>query len=376
MIRLIFAFRDIKKNIRSVLFFSLQIGVLVVLITVIASNIGSYINYYVQLTKLDKYSLTMFDTYYRDSVLNTEFGNIDSSESDSQETLEEYLLENKGFSYIDGVKITKNKNIDLIIGIGAFASTYSYGKNNQTSMLIGSKVSNFGVGDTVIVGEEKNKYTIGGILPENSSFFMKSALMNLDDKVLLLMSYEEFNNEIFKYMSSKDREFYSMIIQTNFKAIDSNENDILKITDEINNSNLIKVVPKNYNDLLFNQNNMMKSNITFFLIIVLAAIIFMGIGLTYNLLSVVDNNMQEYTISLIYGETMKGLYIRAFIYVLFIIGPPTLFAFTFLNFTGIVGKVSLVSQSSLILILSVIISIIPIRRIDINNIVLYLRRDV
>lgn len=260
--------------------------------------------------------------------------------------IEKCFAQNKASSFIETFRIKEHNGISVIVGVGMFGHIYGYDYNDKIKVLIGSKVSELNVGDSFEIGDlNKINLTISGRLFEGASFFRKSILSNLDNSILILMPYSDFIN-IFGNADHSISSSRKMILISNLNLINSNQYEVDAVSKEINSSSEIRVVPINYNNYIMEQLNKLKDNISFFVIVIIGFFAFMSIGIINNLLTLVDNNLTEYSIGLLYGGTINEVYMRIFFYVLFIVAPSFFIAFSLINMVKIIGSISLIIQFS------------------------------
>ncbi len=123
------------------------------------------------------------------------------------------------------------------------------------------------------------------------------------------------------------------------------------------------------------QLNKLKDNISFFFIVIIGVFAFISIGLINNLLTLVDNNLTEYSIVLLYGGTIREVYMRMFFYVFLIVAPSFFIAFNLINIVEIVKSIPIIMQFFAIITISIIISLVPICKLRKQNMLYFLRRD-
>ncbi|QNU66436.1 hypothetical protein EHE19_016455 [Ruminiclostridium herbifermentans] len=308
--------------------------------------------------------ITGFNIYYSDNV------DSDGELNQKDETvIRDMFKDNRAYSFVDGIRTEKLKGVPIIIGVGAFGRAYGYPSSSEITAFKGSNIKNIEVGENFSIGN--TNVVIKEELPFGASFFRKAYLNKLDDCILVIMPYSKFET----LFTGDDLNFYKMLIRTNLNLIDASDSEVEDITNAINNTKQNKVIPISYNNYLTEQYNEKKNNIYFYTIIIISAFIFISYGVFKNLLNLVDKNITEYTVNILFGATIKDIFIRNFFYVMIIIGPSILISFFFINAVRIIGKTDILLQIAVIILISILVSLVPHSRISRNYLLNNLRRD-
>ena len=288
MLQIRLALKDIIKNLSSIIFFIIQITIFTIFAIIVLDGLNSSINYNKSYEKINNYNITGFKPYY-----SNEDSYKLSDELISYTTIEKKFAENKALSFIDIIRIKKYSDIKVIIGIGMFRDVYDFKSNEDISVLIGSDVKGIKPGDSFELGDKETvKLTISEYMKPNSYFFQNNYLSSLDRSILILMSFSDFSDIFFNSNHNyREVSHRKMILNTNLKLIDPTFDELEGVIDEINYSNEIVVIPIDYNDYILDRSIENKENITFFIIVIIGAFIFLSIGIVNNLLSLVDNNL-------------------------------------------------------------------------------------
>lgn len=370
-----FVRRDMRKTFFSMLFFFFQVLLATIIAAIVTYNIGGYLDYYQTFQKINEYHMTSYRTFYRDIMQSNQELKEIRGETIDYPLLELYLQENKGFSFVTGIKLKNTRDVDVIVATGNFGKVYNYGDCEEIICAVGNKVQGVQVGDRVETEMGSIEALVSNILPRNAGYFSNSAFISLENKILLLVPYDLMKEDFLNKAEERKREFYMTNLIANFKGVNLNEREIELLTEELNQSKQVRIIPASYNRILLEQNDFMKHNLLFFSIILVIAIGFIGIGFAYAILELIEKNMREYVITLLYGETIVGIYIRNILYIVSAITIPILFGGIFLNITKVVEHVPFLTQIVIIVGLSFCFSIIPIIRITPTTLIRFLRRD-
>jgi hypothetical protein len=358
------AMKDVKKNLTNIIFFVFQLTFCIIFFVVVMSGIVDQFFYQKTYDKIMNSKITGFNIYYSD---NNDFG--DDLNQNDETAIRDMFEDNRAYSFVDSIRIEKFKDVPIIIGIGAFGMVYDYYPSSEITAFKGSNLKNIEVGENFIIGNANA--VIKEELPFGASFFRKGYLNKLNNCILVIMPYSKFET----VFTGDNMNFYNMLIRSNLNLINASDSEVDDITKAINNTKQNKVIPISYNDFLTEQYNEKKNNIYFFTIIIISAFIFISYGIFKNLLNLVDKNLTEYTVNILFGATIKDIFIRNFIYVMIIIGPSILISFFFINAVGIIGKINISLQIVVIILISILVSFVPHCRISRNYLLNNLRRD-
>ncbi|SES70163.1 hypothetical protein [Anaerobranca gottschalkii] len=362
--RIYYALKDIKKNILSIIIFMGQLVIFTFFLLIVINELFNVYSYGKNMEKLYDYNLVYFNTYYHP------LGTKVTEKVDT--TLKEVLDDKKrAYSIIENFPVQDIQNIKTVVALGNFQEIYDinlekddFDNQSKIPALLGRNVKNVKVGDEFSLNLLDKKVVIVGELPKNSSYFKRQMEESLNNSILILSSYEGLG--LLRYHNVEQ-------IITNITFVDP---DIKEINDFINNmeeSNL-SFTPNYFNDTVSKLYRQNKTNILFFFTFFLFTFAFSILGILSNLITLVDKNLQEFAVHLLYGGTLADLYWRTYIYVASMIFLPLLASLYLLEQTGL----KFFSNLTMLIwggILIGLISLYPLWKLKNKDLVFYLRRD-
>lgn len=361
---LYYALKDVKRNLISIIIFIFLsiIFIFYIYFSVYQLQKNQQFGYYIK--KLSDYNFVNFNVYYKDNEM------VKPSPEIIQMLTE--VLDNKqqGFTVIDDLELPEDPDLNIVIGLGRFGEIFELNANKKstdTRVLIGSKMEDLHVGDTIQFGmNQGEKLVINDQLPINSSYLNKQFSVSLDNSIVILTTFENFYKNYPAYHIDR--------IIGNVSLLNPSDDEINKFVEIISENSNFYVSPYLFNKTApaIHRETMMNS--LFFLLFFLFTIIFISVSIISSLLLLIDDHLQEYAIHRIYGATQIDLFWRTIIFILFIIVFPLFFAFIL---TRMIAPEQLSPFNIILIGIIVIISLsyFPIRKLKMHDMTFYLRRD-
>lgn len=363
--------KDVKNNISFIVSFYIQllIAVFFILISISQLTYDSDLNEYLSSIK-DKGIIT-FKSYYSESNIVKDFN------QDTYEILKNILDENRyAYSYILRCKVEEYPDKNICIFLGNFDDVFNFREKNNDNDIkayLGSNIKDIDINDNFEFGYKKFKNIgVSNNLNKNSFFYHRNFKIDLDDEIVVVMSYEELYYLFGEIINQE------IIQNLNFVKYDKNIMD--NYLDIINNSETIYVVPNNSYDLYMDNYAFSFYNDLFFFLFFMIFLVFTVCGILVNLITNIDKNFREYSIHMIYGATKRKIFSRITLYTVLIIFPVVIFITPFIYISEIFYKYSFIELCIVSTIASIIFLIIvllyPISKISRKNLLNYYRRDI
>ncbi len=219
--------------------------------------------------------------------------------------------EDSAYSFIENARLQGFPDLNLVIGIGQFAKMFGIDEykmdldSKDNYIFIGAELNDLEIGEEVKFGSYKTHVgRVDGRLNKGAFYSRQTNYINLDNSVVILMSFEDFAK---KFMA---HDFF--ILLNNLYLIAPNVEEIDNIVRVANSIGKITLIP-NSTSLQNEFDEVYKSgfiSIMFFTQFMISAIIFSVVGLFSSLHIMINRNIGEYIIHKIYGATQKDLNFR------------------------------------------------------------------
>jgi hypothetical protein len=364
-----FLTKDIRKNYKKILFFSIQFFIIALYSLFLFLYLFESINKFRLFKDIDSESITAIQIYSksfdRPEILPTpELENL-FSVSDSLSYVTDFIYDESGV----GTR--------LVIGIGGFGRFYGFHNGDEPLLLAGSNVRSFSVGETITIGSSfVTQLALDKRLPGNSSYFNVSGryinIENLDDSILLLLSYEDFMH----YYRPNLYNLFGEGIKRNLLIRGTGNLFIDALVEEINRDVNIEAVPFNASESIELALDSEWRWLAFYVPLIFGAFLFLGLYLVIHIVILAETNLTEYVITLLYGETLSGVFMRMLFFSLSIFTIPVFLVSLIYNGFGIGPTIGFFIQAFVIIIPSCLIALIQYIKLNSKNMFQILRRDV
>lgn len=358
--QVLFGLKDVKKNSLIILIFIFQLSIILVFSFLIFTNLLYNLNYSNTLNKLNQLSLVNYTISYPDKYYD--------KSSLSQTLLKSCFNSGDAYTFIEGVSVNEASNVQTIITIGATDKLYNFNFTDKPyTVFIGSEVDALDVGQKITIGtKNKIELTIDERFNNNTMFLRNTYLSDLNNYIVINLSFNDFF-ETFYLEGPIKYSFYDHLVLVNVDDVLVHE-----ITKEINSNNGLLAYPRDYNSMLKRSNTEQLFNTLFFCVLILIVFFFTFVGIVCNTLNLIDKNLKTYAIHMMAGCTLIEIYSRLMSYLFCITIPPIIFSSTIINYMGIL-KLPFINVIILILLVTLVLSLIPIYTLKNSNMLSFLR---
>ncbi len=280
--------------------------------------------------------------------------------------------EKKAYSILTSVRFEGLENTPVVMGVGAFDEVFNLEKYNKvrtdstdSTIWIGSKVKSVHVGDVLQYGTvKKEKSIIEGRLPANSTYILREAMMSLDESIVILTSKQKMN-ELHSY-------YYMDELMRNSVLFDVNSDEIAEYILRMNQQGTT-LSPISFNQQLHEHYGSLYKNAILLTAFYLITSLFVFVSLTINTIQLIEQNLQEYAVHLLYGARLESIFQRIMVYLLGMIIPPISLALSVLFLMGS-GLAYVYWGIGFCMIIPLVISLIGLSRLKSSNII-YVARE-
>lgn len=369
--QLFFAFKDIKRNKKMVTFFIFQMTLSMFFIFICIFQLIDIKKFKMLAERVDKFEPTYFKSYYNEEILTIDTNMI--------ELLEDLINKNpRAYTFFSSGS-REYPNLGVYIVFGKFIDVFDLKPQEVdeitgTQAFIGCNVSNLKVEDYINVLFEFDKQEmvkITGRMSNGASYLPTSSYMyNLDNSVIV------FTNKKIDLINFTSFTFERLI--SNVCILGYDEKDVENFVKEVSKTKGLYMLPQNFSEILNSKySRIIESNI-FFLILFVFIFLFTFIGIITNVMNLLNRNLREYAINVLFGSRMGQIYLRIIIYISFLIITPFLITLFFMKFMQIVAYMSTIYYFilfSIAIVSILLISLFPILRLSKIDLNLSLRRD-
>ncbi len=264
---------------------------------------------------------------------------------------------NEAYSIINFYSLEDYAEYNVIITLGAFDEVFGLNKlynkeNDETICYLGSNVKGLEIDKTVNFGQLGNGYAkIVSRIPKRMNYMIGERVEAFDNTIVI-----STNIEYFKEL------FYPLGIIDNTTFINPSDDFLKSYVRALENASghyepsSLNQYAKSIKKFLIDDG--LSASILFFFVL-----IFVFINIVIIILQIIDSNMREYSIHLLYGATFKDIFIRTF-FTISVIIAPTIFIFNNFFSALLIGKKLSIPAIILIYIVStLLLSIVSLWKI-------------
>ena len=350
----LFSLKDIKMKKYIIILLIIEMIFTVLLLSFTSTQAFIGINQESEINKLKEMNIFNFNLIDKEGTYNE----IISSK------IIDKLNKNEAYTIIDMYSLENYPDYKLVITLGAFDKVFGldkfyYKKEDETIAYIGNGVKGISTNDIISFGAlGKGNAKVVSDIPKNMNYILGERVKSFEDTIVI-----STNLNYFKTL------YYPMaIIGGTYFINPSNE-----FLQEYNKS--LYEAGGNYLPSSLNQYS---KTIKEFLIVdgLLSAVlffvvlIFVFITTIIIVLQIIDSNMKEYSIHLLYGATFKEIFIRNFITISAIILPVILIFNKFFSEDLLGKKLTIIEVLIIYLVITSLLNFISlwkIRRLELEN---------
>ena len=364
-----FTLRDLRRNWATALMFS---ATLLFCAFYLLSAVSSFADNARQKRLMDRvktYDATCFQIYYQnDMVISTNSLGRD---------LDQYLAvlfssQGKAFSSVD-IVLPGHENIPAQIVFGDFAEVFDLPSlplesNDGLYVAIGSDVQDIRPGDTLRIGDNGGKkVSVDSHLPTDAAY-LGYRYESLRNHIIVFANYEKWKS-LFSVIAHYDNLIHNTVL------LSSDDGTISEFMHAVEGSGSYVVVPTSWNERLADSYRSIAQSSVLLTVLLGSTVLFIALGITANLLMMMERRLREYNIHRLYGAALYGIYVRTILYVTIIVLCPLLGALYYISKSPFFDHrlISAAAVAAVILILCICVE--PILKMKRNDLTTFLRRD-
>ena len=355
-----FSIRDITRKKYTIILLIFQFIFSFIYLSITGSQVINSIKIKNYFDKLDKYNIT----YYRFSSIDL---NSNEYKNDVYSVLFDAIEQNYAYSAIPKDPEI-NSQYKLIVVLGAFNEIFdlnSLYKNNDTETVcyIGKNVD-LEIGDSILIGERKKMpVEVVAKIPSEFKYAVSNRMCDYENTIVVSTNLKTYD------------ELYYMILFAESTMLVNPSQELLtecQLAVEKCNADLLPVSLMQY------KNNMRSflfedGFIAAFLFAIV--VIFVLISSLINILQIIEINKREYSIHILYGATVKKIYLRTFLFVTSITVPIIIIYYFILDefLSGV--QIPMYVMILFMCISSVLLTFVSLREFINNDIYEYYKRS-
>lgn len=285
------------------------------------------------------------------------------------ELISDLLDEKKAYTVLSNMSSQNDSPYNIVIVLGAFNEIFELddlypNSYDDTICLVGSDVK-LNIGDKITVDLDNSSLVeVMARIPSNSYYIAGNSVRSFNDKIIistdlktskkLFYTFDFVQSTYLVNPSSELLNQYQMALED--AGMQSSPRSLTQYADSTSGRQYVEY------GLL--------SATLFFLVLV-----FLMITILINTLQIVDSNMREYSIHILYGATFGDVFLRTFFFVAAITMPPILIYYNFLDTILIGKKLPLAVLVLFMMIISTFICLFALRKFNQYDISDFSERD-
>lgn len=357
---------DLRKNAGMVVWFIAEITVTFLYLAVLSSTLLSTQEY---LNFLEHSPVISFHNCTGSGLPLSVTPNLDK-------TLTRLLAKNSNaYSVIPNLHPEGDDTTNIVVGLGKFEDLFglhsksSAAGHEKAEVLLGANVCRYRENDEITLGTfALRPLRVTGELPRGSAYadIPSGTMRSLDSSIVILTTWDNWKN-----YNTTD---YTMQILQNMVLVGSPPEEATDFAQCVSReTQRMDLVPVGAAEDLAKRENYTQQGYLFLLFFISIAVM-LGMGLTANLMRLVESNLPQYAVHRLYGATLANLYLRTTLYCCVIVLLPALAARLILgqDFSAFLSPWILPSVSVL---LAVAASVYPVTRLKHWDMTEFLRGD-
>ena len=353
----LFSIRDIRKKKLVILLFVFEIVFVLIYFTITGGQAIYTRNMLKVMQGLNDYNIVYYQSYDNDMY-----------STGLHEFISDLLDENKAYTVLSGMGSQNDSPYNIVIVLGAFNEIFKLddlypNSYNDTVCLIGSDVK-LNIGDKITVDLDNSSLVeVMARIPSNSYYVAGNSVRSFDDKIIISKDLETSKNLFYTFdfiqstylvnPSSELLNQYQMALED--AGMQASPRSLAQYADSTSGRQYAEY------GLL--------SATLFFLVLV-----FVMITILINTLQIVDSNMREYSIHILYGANFGDVFLRTFFFVTAITIPPIIIYYSFLDMILIGKKLPLAVLVLFMVSISILICLFALRKLNKHDISDYSER--
>ncbi|MEA4898234.1 hypothetical protein ACH6CV_02920 [Bacillota bacterium Meth-B3] len=354
--QLYFALNDVRRRMKLSALFMLSLYVATVFSVFCLEYLPQAIRSYRAAWELQRANITVFSPYY------AAYGIRYSSAGYGW--LTDLLDNDKGvYSIIDQLAYDAADPVPIVIALGSFGQAFGIDAptcdGQRMPAYVGHNVTGIHVGDTI--GIEKLDMDILERLPRGASYFRGLGLETLDDKVLVFSKYAEIGKLPYPDLMEQ--------AMANLGVVDATPQLIESIVAAADDTGMMNLIPRKLSE---SARLMLGEQISAAILTcayIVCALVFVLMGISVTLLTLVDQNLSAYAVQRLCGARLEHLYAQMLFHTALIVVPPIVLAGMYAN-----GGKSM-PIALFIMGIAILVSFLPMLSIKRHDMVFFLRRD-
>lgn len=270
---------------------------------------------------LSSSDVTYFSLFYDDSLPPATDRNLDLKLTKILDgTSSDYSIIKNNYFY-DRDNITA----PVIVALGGFAKAYKLkvAPTNEDEVVIGSKVTDYSVGDSVDFGP--NQAVVVSRLPAGQAYLDPwMGYENLDDTVVLLSTYDRFSQSNPPDAWQQEVVGRTVLFKHSNQFVDNYVKDVSATKG-------LKVIPRPLDQRISTVYDVQLGKSAMFLMFFASLLVVMLITIVSSLNALIRSNLRRYAIERLYGAHKSHLILRMQIFLALIFGLPTAIVFLSLS---------------------------------------------